>query len=129
MTGCACVSPVILSTTQNHAFNPHPFTLLFVKYGIVVGTIVLGWSPYQATQAIREQSVSMATKISTFTHDGQDIEVLFHKGKISYVFDIDGKRYGNAVKIKSTKAMDIVDASFNLIINYLETHAKAKNRA
>lgn len=68
------------------------------------------------------------TKISTFTHNGQDIEVMYHKGKISYVFEIAGRRYGNAVAVKSTKAMDIVDASFNLLINYFETNEAAKNR-
>lgn len=66
------------------------------------------------------------TNISTFTHEGQDVEVLYHKGKISYIFDIGGKRYGNAVKVEGRRALDIVNASFALIINYLETYARAK---
>ena len=66
------------------------------------------------------------TRISTFTHDGQDIEVLYNKGKISYVFDIGGKRYGNAVKVQGRKSQDIINAVFALLINYLETYAKAK---
>lgn len=65
------------------------------------------------------------TQISTFTHNGQDIEVLYHKGKISYVFEVKGKRYGNAVKVDGKKKLDVVNAAFALIINYLETYAKA----
>ncbi len=66
------------------------------------------------------------TNISTFTHNGQDVDFLFHKGKISYIFEIKGKRYGNAVKIAGTTKRDIVDAAFALIINYLETYAAIK---
>lgn len=68
------------------------------------------------------------TRVSTFTHDGQDIEVLCAKGKISYVFEIGGRRYGNAVKIKGRKREDVVNAVFALLINYFETYAKAKER-
>jgi len=66
------------------------------------------------------------TQISTFTHNGQDIEVLYHKGKISYVFELKGKRYGNAVKVQGRKKLDVVNAAFALIINYLETYDAAK---
>lgn len=68
------------------------------------------------------------TNISTFTHNGQDIEVLYHKGKISYVFDIGGKRYGNAVKVEGRTKQDVVNAAFALIINYLETHDRANKK-
>lgn len=64
-------------------------------------------------------------QISTFTHNGQDVEVLYNKGKISYVFDIGGKRFGNSVKVEGRKALDIVNASWALIINYLETYERA----
>ena len=67
----------------------------------------------------------MAIKVSTFTHKDQDIEVLFDRGKISYVFEIGDKRYGNAVKVDGRKRKDIVDAVFALIINYLETYEAA----
>lgn len=70
----------------------------------------------------------MATHISTFTHDGQDIDILLHRGKISYIFEVGDKRYGNAVKIAGKTKLDIVNACFALIINYLETYAKAKGR-
>lgn len=49
------------------------------------------------------------------------------KGKISYVFDLNEKRYGNSVKIAGKKQKDVVDASFALILNYLETHDKVRN--
>ncbi len=51
---------------------------------------------------------------------------MFHKGKISYVFEVRGKRYGNAVKVQGRTALDYVQASFNLIINYLETKDAAE---
>ncbi len=66
------------------------------------------------------------TRISTFTYDGQDIEVLYHKGKISYIFDIGGKRYGNAVKVDGRKNLDLINACIALIINFMETYAKVK---
>jgi hypothetical protein len=68
-------------------------------------------------------------KISTFTHNGQDIEVMFHKGKISYVFEVKGHRYGNAVKVEGRSGLDYVQASFNLLINYLETKDAADKKA
>ncbi len=68
----------------------------------------------------------MAINISTFQHQGQDIEVMLAKGKISYVFDYKGKHYGNSVKIAGKKTQDVVDASFALILNYLETYAKVR---
>ncbi len=65
------------------------------------------------------------TNISTFTHNGHDIEIMFHKGKISYTFEIGERRFGNAVKVEGKKAMDYINASFALILNYYETYAKA----
>lgn len=65
------------------------------------------------------------TTVSTFTHNGQDIEVMYHKGKISYVFEVGGRRFGNAVKVDSRKHLDFINATFALIINYLETYDKA----
>lgn len=65
-------------------------------------------------------------EISTFTHDEQDLDVLYAKGKIQYVFMFKDKRYGGAVKLKSTKGQDIANAAFALAINYLEAYAKVK---
>jgi len=63
----------------------------------------------------------MAVEISTFTVDGQDVDVLFHKGKISYTFDLGSKKFGNAVQIKGRKTKDIIDATFCLLANFIET--------
>lgn len=67
----------------------------------------------------------MTTNISTFTYKGQDIEILYYKNKISYVFEIDGRRFGNAVNVEGKKATDIINASFALILNFIETYDKA----
>ena len=66
------------------------------------------------------------TQISTFSHGEQDIEVLYHKGKISYVFEYGSKRFGNAVKVAGNTKQDIVNAAFALAVNYLSTYAKVK---
>ena len=68
------------------------------------------------------------TNIQTFTYNGQDVEVIYHRGEIKYVFEVGDKRYGNAVKVGGKKTPhDIVAASFALIINFLETkHATEK---
>jgi hypothetical protein len=71
----------------------------------------------------------MATNISTFTYKGQDLELLYHKGKISYVFEIGDKRYGNAVKVAGKGSQHIIDASFALIINFIETYEAAKAKS
>lgn len=63
----------------------------------------------------------MRTYISQFTHKGQEIELLYYRGKISYVFNWKDKRFGNAVKCDSKSIKDIMNATACLIINYLET--------
>jgi len=67
-------------------------------------------------------------QISTFTHNGQDIEFMLNRGSIAYTFDIGDKRYGNKVKIAGRTKKDVVDASIALIINYLSTYEAAKRR-
>ncbi len=67
------------------------------------------------------------TTVSTFTHNGHDIELMYHKGKISYVFEVNGRRFGNAVNVEGTKHRDFINACFALILNYHETYAKAVN--
>lgn len=61
------------------------------------------------------------TKVFTFTHKGQDIDVLYNKGKIAYTFEVAGKKYGGAVKVEGRKQQDLINATFALLINYLET--------
>ena len=67
-------------------------------------------------------------QIHTFTHKGQDIEVMYQKGKISYVFEVRGTRYGNAVKVEGRKTLGIITAVFALLINYLETKEMADKK-
>ena len=66
--------------------------------------------------------------LSTHTLNGNDFDVLVHKGKISYIFQIGNERYGNAVKPKTRSTRDVVDASLNLLINYLETYEAATKK-
>lgn len=68
------------------------------------------------------------TTISTFTHNGQDIEILLNKGTIGLVFDIGGKRYGANAKLQGATKLDIMNACFSVIISYLETYDAIKNK-
>lgn len=66
------------------------------------------------------------TRISTFTFKGQDVDILYHNGKISFIFETKGKRFGNAVKVESRKTKDIIDAVFALLLNFAETLESAQ---
>jgi hypothetical protein len=66
--------------------------------------------------------------ISTFTYKGQDFDVLVHKNKISYIFELNGERYGNAVEVKGRKKEDVVNASMNLLLNFIETYEAATGK-
>jgi hypothetical protein len=68
----------------------------------------------------------MSVNISTFTLEGQDVDILFSKGKISYTFDIGSKKFGNAIQVKGRKTKDIIDAVFLLLVNFLETKDAAE---
>lgn len=71
----------------------------------------------------------MKTYISTFSYKGQDIDVLYAKGNISYVFEIKGKRYGNAVKAEGRSVRDIMNATACLIINFVEQYEKVSHES
>lgn len=59
--------------------------------------------------------------ISTFTFKGIDIEVTLNKGLLAYVFTVDDKKYGNALKPASKKTMDIANTCFLLLTNAIES--------
>ncbi len=61
-------------------------------------------------------------QISTFSYKGQDFDVLVNKNKISYIFELYGERYGNAVEVKGRKKQDIVNAAMSLLLNFIETY-------
>lgn len=63
----------------------------------------------------------MKTYISQFEYKGETLDVLYANGTISYVFEIKGKRYGNAVKAQGKSIKDIMNATAALLINYIET--------
>lgn len=62
------------------------------------------------------------TQISTFSYKGQDFDVLVHKNKISYIFEKNGNRYGNAVEVKGRSKLDLVNGTMNLLINFIDTY-------
>lgn len=70
----------------------------------------------------------MKTYISQFEYKGETVDVLYVKGQLSYVFEVKGKRYGNAVKAEGRSIRDVMNATAALLINYIETReAVAKN--
>ncbi len=64
--------------------------------------------------------------ISTFTYLGQDFDVLLHKNKLSYIMEVNGERYGNAVEIAGKSRKATVDAACNLLINLIDTYGAIK---
>jgi len=69
----------------------------------------------------------MITYISQFEYKGQTIDVLYAKGNLSYIFEVNGKRYGGAVKADGKGIRDIMNATSCLILNYLETREALEN--
>lgn len=67
------------------------------------------------------------TKINTFTLKGIDIDVLFNNGFLGYTFTYKGASYGQKVKVRSRKVVDITAATFLLIENALSTYEKLTN--
>ena len=61
-------------------------------------------------------------KISTFTYKGIDVDVSYNNKNIAYTFEKDGNTYGGKVKLEKRGIMDIVSATFLLLLNALETH-------
>lgn len=62
-------------------------------------------------------------EVSTITLPiGIDADILVKNGKIGYTFQYNGQNYGTALKPKSKKVKDIVDACLLLIINAEETY-------
>jgi len=66
-------------------------------------------------------------KIATFTLQGHDIDFLVYKKELGYTMKIEGKDYGQKVKLESRKVIDIASAVVLLLINALETHEQIKN--
>jgi hypothetical protein len=60
-------------------------------------------------------------KISTFTLKGQQVDMLYNKGKLAYTFEYEGKSYGQKVEVASRSVIDIASATFLLLENALET--------
>jgi hypothetical protein len=60
-------------------------------------------------------------KISTFTLNGHDIDMLYNQGKLAYTFEHEGKSYGQKVEVPSRSILDIASATFVLFQSALET--------
>jgi hypothetical protein len=63
----------------------------------------------------------MKNTISTFTLQERDIDIVLNNNKLAWTMTHAGKNYGGAVNLTSKKQMDIVNATFLLLINALET--------
>jgi len=62
------------------------------------------------------------TYISQFMYKDQNFDVLYSASQISYVFEREGKRYGNAVKVEGKTIRDVMNASICLVVNLIETY-------
>lgn len=63
-------------------------------------------------------------RVQTFTLKGIDVDVMYNKGSLAYIFKKEGKEYGNAVKLKDKSIESIVASTFLLLSNALETYDK-----
>lgn len=61
------------------------------------------------------------TNISTFELGGKSIDMTYKSKQIAYTFDHNGQKYGNSVIVKSKKIEDVMNATFLLLVNALET--------
>jgi len=69
-------------------------------------------------------------EVSTITLPiGIDVDILVKNGKIGYTFGFNGQNYGTALKPKSKKVKDIVDACLLLLINAEETYKELQKNA
>ena len=71
----------------------------------------------------------MKTYISTFSYKGQDIDVLYVKGNMSYVFEKWGERFGGAVKVEGKSIRDIMNATACLLIQFIETYDAVEKKS
>ena len=54
--------------------------------------------------------------------NGVEIDILIKNGKIGYTFEYNKQNYGTAIRPKSRKVKDIVDACLLLLINAEQTY-------
>ncbi len=67
-------------------------------------------------------------EVSTITLPiGIDVDILLKNGKIGYTFSYNGQNYGTAIRPKSRKVKDLVDACLLLLINAEETYKELQN--
>lgn len=59
--------------------------------------------------------------ISTFSLKGQDVHVTYHRGVLSYTFFHDEKKYGQSLKLTKKQPEEIINATFLLLTNALES--------
>ena len=60
--------------------------------------------------------------ISQFTYKDITIDVTHNNGYLSYSFEYEGSPYGYKLKPQGKKTMDIVNATFLLIISAIDTY-------
>ena len=60
-------------------------------------------------------------KISTFTFKGQDIDMTYQNGFLAYSFKQGEETYGTKVRPLSRSVLDSASATFQLLINAIET--------
>jgi hypothetical protein len=60
-------------------------------------------------------------KISIFNFKDQEVAILYRNGELGYTFEVDGKSYGNRVKVQSKSVQDIASATFLLFTSFVDT--------
>jgi len=67
--------------------------------------------------------------IYSFQVKGTQIDITFKKGFIAYAFELEGKSYGQKIRLTNRSTMEAVSATALLIINSFETMEALKKNA
>jgi hypothetical protein len=61
-------------------------------------------------------------KINIITYKDQDIELSLEKNKLTWLMEIKGQRFGNAVELKSKKSDELIGTVASIVSNAILTY-------
>lgn len=68
-------------------------------------------------------------KINIITYKDQDIELTLEKCKLTWLMEIKGQQFGNAVELKSKKSDELVGAVASIVSNAILTYEELMNKS
>ena len=65
-------------------------------------------------------------KIHVFNFDDVEVNLLYRNGYLGYTFEVDGKTFGNKVKLESKSIQDVAATTFLLFQSFIDTREAVK---